>query len=197
MKKRYVLDGPPGSGKSTVLFGISDGDENHSSVNTIESMDYHCFHESVAEAHAALQRKGIDFAKEKETWLRTIVEIDRAKHAAAVDGINFYDRCFHHWKAFSEGSEIPLPDWYDDANATIRYDDPVFVVEPIESMDLTAPEIHESRRFTWEHRKAMLRQTKELYLGLGYTVIEVPVFIDGDIERNNRERIDFILGHIV
>ncbi|MDD3626339.1 MAG: hypothetical protein PHV06_03390 [bacterium] len=40
MVKRFVLNGPPGSGKSTVLFRISYGDSEGNSKNTMISLDY-------------------------------------------------------------------------------------------------------------------------------------------------------------
>lgn len=196
MKARYVLDGAPGSGKSTVLFGIADGDAEFPSMHSMVGLGYNCLYESVAEAHAALSRNGIDFSLNKEKWLRTIVEIDKAKFHQAEDGVNFYDRCFHHWKIFSVVSGIPLPDWYDEINAQVRYDAPIFIVAPVESMDLADPAIHESRRFTWQQRLEMHEATVSAYSQLGYTVVEVPMFVEGDIEDNNRKRIKHILEHI-
>lgn len=196
MIKRFVLDGPPGSGKSTLLFGCSDDESPDTPLPTVHGLGYACVHESVAQAHESLSRQGLDFAKEKELWLQTIVEIDRDKFAAAPDGIVFYDRSFHHWKLLSRASGIRLPDWYDPLNETLRYDDPIFLIAPVKSMDLTSPDIHESRRFTWDQRCAMYADTKALYTDLGYTVVDVPVFVEGDVERNNQLRIDLILEYI-
>ncbi|MDC0335765.1 ATP-binding protein [Pseudodesulfovibrio sp.] len=196
MIKRFVLDGPPGSGKTTVLFGISDGDSTGDFGQTMQGLGYNCIHESVAQAHEILKAQGIDFNKDKEAWLRTIVEIDREKFHKAAPGVNFYDRSLHHWKMLSEASGVPLPDWYEEENARVRYDDPVFIVAPVESMDLYAPDILPSRRFTWEQRVEMFGRTKAMYADRGYRVVEVPMFIDGDIEENNKRRIEHILSHI-
>ncbi len=193
MKTRYVLEGAPGSGKSTLLFGSSDGDPEFPSMHTMVGLGHNCLHESVAEAHASLSRKGIDFSLNKELWLREIVEIEKVKFHRAKDGLNFYDRCFHHWKIFSSASGIPLPDWYDEFNGQVRYDDPIFIVAPVESMDLSAPIIHESRRFTWQQRLEMHTATMKAYNQFGYSTVEVPMFVEGDIEDNNRKRIKYIL----
>lgn len=89
-------------------------------MHTIISLGYNCLHESVAKAHAVLLRKGIDFSLNKEEWLRTIVEIDKARFHQAEGGINFNDRCFNHWKIFSKIRSIPLPGWYEEFNEQIR-----------------------------------------------------------------------------
>lgn len=196
MKKRFVLDGPPGSGKSTVLFGISDGATDNGFAHTMKILGYNCIHESVAEANEIMQQKGIDFTKETDAWLQTIVEIDKDKYFSVKNGINFFDRCFHHWKLLSKVSGIKLPEWYDDLNARLKYDDPIFLIAPVESMDLTDPSIPASRRFSWDERLSIYEDTKKMYVDLGYKVIDVPVFIDGDVERNNQERIRHILKYI-
>jgi predicted ATPase len=196
LKQRYILDGPPGSGKSTVLFGLSDGDTDKSSLETMASKGYNCLHESVAQAHKILSDKGLKFDENQEFWLETIVNIDKEKFSSAEDGVNFYDRCFHHWKLFSQSSGIKLPEWYEEVNQSIRYDDPVFLVAPVKSIDLSDPSIHISRRFTWEQRLAMYEETKALYQDLNYRVIDVPMFLEGDINSNNQQRIELILNSI-
>ncbi|WP_319467789.1 ATP-binding protein [uncultured Pseudodesulfovibrio sp.] len=196
MTRRFVLDGPPGSGKTTLLFGISDDSTGTASMQTLSNRGFNCIHESVARAHAILSRKGIDFNQEKELWLRAIIEIDRDKYLTATDDINFYDRCFHHWALLSRYSGIPLPSWYDDFNAEIRYDSPIFLLAPVKSMDLTTPDVHESRRFTWEQRQDIQESTRKLYRDLGYDVVAIPMYCEGDREQNNRKRIDRILEYI-
>lgn len=196
MKKRYVLDGPPGSGKSTLLFGVSDGVEQGRSPYTLDGLGYTCVHESVAEAHDILERKNREFTREKELWLQTIVELDRDKYSAVDSPVTFFDRCFHHWQLLSDMSGIELPSWYSEMNEAIRYDNPVFLIAPVASMDLTASHIHESRRFTWQQRLEMYGRARELYMSLGYEVVEIPVYYEGDIDMNNRARIERILEHI-
>jgi len=43
---------------------------------------------------------------------------------------------------------------------------------------------------------SIYEDTKKMYVDLGYKVIDVPMFIDGDVERNNQERIRHILKYI-
>lgn len=193
MGRRYVLDGPPGSGKSTVLFGHSDGDGQSDGRPTIAGMGYACVHESVGEAHAEMTRRGLDFAGNEAQWLEIITELDREKYREAHASVTFFDRCFHHWTSLSRAADIPLPSWYAAENQSIRYDDPVFLVAPVRSMDLTDPAIHPSRRFTWEQRLTMAGALREMYRNLGYRVVDVPMFVEGDVDANNRRRIDCIL----
>lgn len=196
MKKRYVLDGPPGSGKSTLLFGGSDGVKQGKAPYTLEGLGYACIHESVAEAHEIMARKQVEFTRQKELWLQTVVELDRDKYSAVHDGVTFFDRCFHHWQLLSDMSGIGLPAWFSETNASIRYDNPIFLIAPVASFDLTASGIHESRRFSWQQRLDMYGQARGLYQSLGYKVVEIPVFYEGDIDHNNRARIARILEHV-
>jgi len=196
MARRYVLDGAPGSGKTTLLFGASDGAAHEQSLHTMVRLGYRCVHESVAQAHAILEDLGSCYVDDPALWLRTIAELDRDKFDRAGDGVTFYDRSFHHWRLLSWWQEIPLPEWYDREEARIRYESPVFLVAPIASVDLSGVDYRVSRRFTWEQRMSMHGELGRLYEGLGYRVVEVPVFHEGDLEFNNLRRIDHILAHV-
>lgn len=196
MVRRFVLDGAPGSGKSTLLFGASDGVRYESSLHTMQRLGYHCVHESVGQAHGILAERGLSFVQDKALWLETIAELDRDKFHAAEEGVNFFDRSFHHWRHLSRTMDIPLPEWYDRLDATLRYDSPIFLVAPVASFDLADESIRPSRRFTWEQRMEMHRQLGDMYRKLGYEVVEVPVFSEGNVETNNLERIDRILEHV-
>ena len=196
MIERYVLDGAPGSGKTTLLFGTSDGAEIDGALHTMVRLGHRCFHESVARAHAVLERQGTCYAENPALWLATIAGLDRDQHAQAGEGLNFYDRSFHHWKFLAELQGIDLPEWYEAENARLRYGSPVFLVAPIQSIDLSGAEYRISRRFTWAQRMDMYEQLHGLYSGLGYEVAEVPVFEEGDPETNNLRRIDFILDRV-
>lgn len=63
-------------------------------------------------------------------------------------------------------------------------------------MNLADPAIYESRRFTWQQRLEMHTATVNTYSQLGYDVVEVPMFVEGDIEDNNHKRIKCILDHV-
>jgi len=196
MIERYVLDGAPGSGKTTLLFGGSDGALIDGALHTMVRLGHRCFHESVAQAHAILEGRGTCYAEAPAQWLETIAGLDREKFGQAAEGLNFYDRSFHHWRLLAVLKGIALPDWYEAESGRLRYDSPVFLVAPIRSFDLSGGECRVSRRFTWEQRMDMHERLYRLYLDLGYAVVEVPVFEEGDQERNNLLRIDCILDHI-
>jgi predicted ATPase len=132
-------------------------------------------------------------------WFQWIVEMERQKYLSAnlKDAIYFFDRSFHHWIHFRQTLKIKLPDWYDEFNAGVRYNDPIFLFRPILSCDLTKASGDKGAHvFTEAERIESYQRTMEIYQNLNYKVIEVPIFSE-DLFENTQKRIDFILENIV
>lgn len=194
---KYVIDGPPGSGKTTLLFGKM-GKMNEETVSpSLSSLEYICVGESAAKAFFELEEKKLKPAKNRELWLARIVEMDKDNYLGANgNGVYFFDRCFHYWTYSREQQGLKLPDWYDSFNAQVRYSNPIFLCNPLRSVDLTIPSGHRTRSHTLEERQQWYQSTISIYERLGYNVVELPVFSEDNQEDNNRQRINMILNHL-
>jgi predicted ATPase len=200
MFKKYVLDGPPGSGKTTLLFGKSDETEQEVHPN-LKSLGFECITESARAVAMIMIEQGIPPENNMNLLLERIVEMGKQNYLDAHQNSNlnktyFFDRCFHHWIHFRETAKVTLPEYYDSFNSRIRFSEPIFILAPIESFDLTTPLTHRTRRFTLDQRKESYVRTKQIYLDLDYKVVDVPVFTEQNIVENNKKRMDFVLNYI-
>jgi len=197
--KKIVIDGPPGSGKTTLLFGQSDSEKKlpHPPKN-LSALGFNCLKESAAQAFFELSEKNIEPMSNNEYWFQRIVEMEKEKYLSPKleDAIYFFDRSFHHWIHFRQTLGIKLPDWYDEFNAKVRYDNPIFLFSPILSCDLTKSSGDKGAHvFTTAERLESYQRTMSIYNDLNYQVIEVPMFSE-DIFENTERRIEMILNHL-
>jgi len=197
MIKRFILDGCPGAGKTTLIFGKSDIETSNVHYPSLTDLGFVGMPESAAKAFFELQKEGIDAGKEFDKFLERIVILEKDKYTNAIEGETyFYDRSFHHWIHFRKSAGVNLPKWYDEFNAQIRYSEPVFLLQPVLSFDMTKPGIGgKTRIFTIEDRLEAYKRSKNIYEDLGYKIIEIPVFFE-EPETNNITRREIILKHI-
>ena len=98
-----------------------------------------------------------------------------------VEGVAFYDRGIPDSFAYLEQGGLEIPPHYIEATQTYGYEKEVFITPPwpaIYQMD-------EERKETFEQATALYNRLREIYLKLGFDVIELPL---GSIN----ERIAFI-----
>ncbi len=196
MNKKYVLDGPPGAGKTTLMHGKVNDDEQLIYPN-LESLGFECVSESARAVAMEMLGQGIPPEKNMNQFLERIIKMGKQNYLDSnQDKTYFFDRCFHHWIHFRQTANVDLPEWYDKFNSEIRFSEPIFIFAPVESFDLTTPTTHRARRFTLDQRRASYSRTKQIYLDLNYRIVEVPIYTETDIRENNKRRIDLILNYI-
>lgn len=193
---RLVIDGTAGCGKTTFLTGSSTiyPDEQH--YQCIRDQGYSVFSELIRGAIRARKAQGVDPFSDLEDFFRICVEraIDFYQHAEGNKGIYFYDRGLPYLKIMSQRYGYQMPYTFDELCQKYRYDNPVFVFAPIVSHDMRFPKPNEDKGkgYTLEERLKQHQLVMEVYKNLGYDVVEVPVYNDGDIAMNNAKRLSFI-----
>ena len=107
--------------------------------------------------------------------------------------INFYDRGIYFLEVVANRYNQKLPQKYYDFCKEHRYDDPVFIFEPILSIDMTKPHETDNKQkvYTLEQRIQQHNMILNLYKRNGYKVVEVPLKSENPYE-NNLYRLNFI-----
>ena len=114
-------------------------------------------------------------------------------NSALNNTINFYDRGIFFLELFAKRYEQQLPQLYFDFCKNHFYDNPVFVFEPILSIDMTHPHVTDNKQkcYTIEDRIRQHHDVISLYKKWGYNVIEVPLGSNNPNDSNNF-RLNFI-----
>ena len=201
MITRYVVDGPKGAGKTTLLFGESD--DNESPKKTIKpnlsGLSFKCIREPAVSIYKELKQEGIHPIDNFELFVGKVVEKERERYLKAnkQNEIYFFDGSFHNWTYFKDNYNTKLPEWYDSFNGQVRYSNPIFLLSPILSLDLISPKGEEFiTPITIKERINSYNIIKNSYSKLGYDIIEIPVYNDGNIKENNKKRIEHIMKEI-
>ena len=164
MGRRFVITGPPGSGKTPLI--------EH--LRTMGSIGV----EEPARAVLAEQRAiGVDriFDTDPQRFVDLMLAraIEDFERTATSDRRVFFDRGIPDHIGYAKlfGLDTSAA---QRAALTCRYDDPVFALP-------SWPEIYTTdgdRRMTVEHAAAFGEHVREVYVDLDYTVVDVPI---GDI----------------
>lgn len=112
---------------------------------------------------------------------------------ANVGTINFYDRGIYYLEIMAKRYGCTMPSEYDDFCSRFHYDNPVFIFEPIKSLDMTHPHSTDNKQkvYTWEDRVRQHHEIVKLYEKKGYETVIVPLKSD-DPYRSNDYRVRFI-----
>jgi predicted ATPase len=199
MIKKYVIDGCRGAGKTTLLFGTSPGTESSTYPN-LQSLGFECISESIHTVITDMIRQDKSSQDNLPLIFENTLKLDRQKYLnlsqeSNENKIYFFDRCFYSWTEVMKRKNISLPLWYNQLNSELQFSNPIFILEPIQSFDLTTNN-YKIRSCTLEKRQKEYADTKQMYFNLGYDVVEVPVFAEQNAAENNKRRIDLILKHI-
>lgn len=98
-------------------------------------------------------------------------------NSASNNTINFYDRGIYFLELLAKRYDQQLPQSYFDFCKDYLYDNPVFIFEPILSIDMTHPHETDNKQkcYTVEDRIRQHRDVIDLYKKWGYDIIEVPL----------------------
>ncbi|MBN1157474.1 AAA family ATPase [Candidatus Woesearchaeota archaeon] len=195
--KRYIFDGASGSGKTVLLSGKSlqepnapvyDGFQNENGIVV--------FPESIPIVLSEIERAGGDPSDTNQRTVLRMIHKDLENYLSAVDpnSVYMFDRGlpFELLLKFNPYSRRKHPTarcFYNIVKH--RYSNPVFVLEPIKSFDLSNSELI-GRRYTLEERLTFHNFLKIYYRLIGYDVVEIPTFSD-DIHESLRLRKDRIM----
>jgi predicted ATPase len=161
VKKRIVITGGPGTGKSSI-------------IKNLEREGYECFHEISREITAAAQREGVAqlFLAQPLLFSQKLLEarISQYHAATAIPGnIVFIDRGIPDVVAYMEYFGTSYPPEFIEACSSYKYDK-VFLLPPWQEIYLTDNERYES----FDQAVKIYEQLKLSYLSNGYSTIEVP-----------------------
>lgn len=199
MAIRYVLDGPAGSGKTTLIFGRSHEDPQSTHYECLVGKGYKGLTESVMEVWNDMVRKGRPPYEYFNNALQLIIEREVEKYYSVKgDNTCFFDRGLPHHEIFDNRHGAKLPNNFGQLCNDLRYSDPIFLLEPIPMLDLSKPRKSDPNRlriFSLEHRRWAYETTKKLYQKRGYEIVVLPVFSD-DFGENHRQRMKLIFKTI-
>jgi len=194
---RIVIDGAPGSGKTTFIScNFLDPVRKRCSINTcnLSNLGYKVFTEMVEEAVIETKKINKFPPNTAERWdilFRLILNNGIKKFQEGADyKISWYDRGIPFLKTFAESNGQVLPQWIQDEICKYKYDY-VFVFEPIKSFDLSKKDNGKFRTLTLEDRLYEHELTISSYKSLDNNVFSVPVFSD-DLSVNFEKRYQFI-----
>lgn len=190
---RIVIDGTLGSGKTTFLSGTSPAEPDRR-YPSIADLGYPVFAELIRGTVDERLKKTSNPFDDWDDFFRIAIERAEDQYlAGAGHSYAFYDRGLPFLGVMAGRYGVPLPQRYYDACESLRYDDPVFVFLPVESIDYGSPRPGEIRAstFSLEERISQHDQTVEAYGALGYQIELVPI-LDPDKERCILRRLEFV-----
>lgn len=194
---RIVIDGAPGSGKTTFIScNFLDPVRKQCSFSTrnLSSLGYQVFTEMVEESVIETKKIGKFPPNNVDRWniLFKLILNNGIKHynEGASYNMSWYDRGLPFLKTFAKANGQILPTSILDEIPKYKYDY-VFIFEPIESFDLSKANNGKFRTLTFEDRLYEHELTIASYKSLGHEVFSVPVFTD-NLADNFEKRYQFI-----
>lgn len=196
---RIIIDGTVGAGKTTLITGRSQRDPKNKKYPGLSDMGYPVFTDMMTDVIRMMRDRGIsDPAQDWKTFFE--IAVDRCiddYNKAEKNQINFYDRGIYFLEMMSERYKQELPKRYYEFCEMYQYDNPVFIFQPILSIDMTKPHKTDNQQkvYTVEQRILQHSAILHLYEKKGYEVIEVPLNSE-DAYENNLYRLNFIKERI-
>lgn len=176
---RIIIDGTVGAGKTTLITGNSQRDVEHKKYLGLSELGFPVYTDLITNVIKELRNRGIsDPSLDWNLFFDVAVKHCISNYNSASNNtINFYDRGIYFLELLAKRYDQQLPQLYFDFCKDHLYDNPVFIFEPILSIDMTQPHETDNKQkcYTVEDRIRQHRDVIDLYKKWGYEVIEVPL----------------------
>ena len=173
-KKRIVLSGGPGTGKTTLL-------------NELIAAGHHCFKEisrEIIDREVKLKSDILPWDN-LEAFTSEVIKGRKQQFNMAEDGMNFYDRSIIDSLAYMRKDKLTIKEEWFNLGKLLRYDEMVFITPPWEEIYT----IDAQRKESYQTLLALHEVLINSYNEFGYTVQIIP---KGSV----KERLKFILDRI-
>lgn len=193
---RFVIDGAPGSGKTTILFGRTADEKGKIQIPCLSDYGFKIIPESITSV-------ADDMRNESKVPTDCLDEfIARTIKKSINESLGEYDFCilerglpgdFFIEEVFGK----KMPEEYHKFCELVQYESPIFILEPIRDFDMSPANknLRKGRVATLEQRINFFKKTKEIYKSLGYEIEVIPNY-DKDIYINTEKRIKHIMNFI-
>ena len=190
---RIVIDGTVGSGKTTILRGESNRDSLHRKFQCFQDDGFPVFGDLITNVIAEMRSMGIpDPRHDWKQFFERVTQLGiQYYNNAKPDTINFYDRGIYYLEIMANRYDQKMPDLYYDFVSSFKYDEPIFLFEPIPSLSMLNPhpEDNEQKVYTLSERYVQQGTVWSIYERYHYkNIISVPIYSD-DIKESIQMRI--------
>ena len=192
---RYVFDGAPASGKSTILVGRSHIDPEDVMYDLcLRNRGFKVFDDSIAEVMGEIRKEGKSPRSCADEILKRVVYKEIQKYNLAKEGdLYIYNKGLHGYEIVPKRLGGSLPEEFNGLCEELKYSSPILLFEPILGHDISTPDGRDTARtFTSEDRLKMHQELKDIYQRWNYEVIEIPIF-SKDKDKNLELRIQKVL----
>jgi len=191
---RIVIDGAPGSGKSTFLGTKYASELREKGIPTVIEKNYTVFPELMRGSLDEGINIGIVPPRTINHWNQLFQLIFKKAedqyNSGAGNDIFWYDRGMPYLYVLGHSFDIYPDETVMKSMRHFKYDY-VFIFEVIESYDLSKNAPGKFSLLSLEDRYNRHQKTIDIYRKLGHTVYEVPVFSD-DLKVNFEKRFEYI-----
>jgi len=190
---RIIIEGAPGSGKSTLVNGECQFDDPREYDN-LAARGFQVLPESAATADAQLGTRGLPWTilDLKAAFL----ELEIQRHTETEEGLWVFDKALPGYMTFFQYGPFGWRDDYYEAVARLRYDSPVLLLDPIPSVNMETEQCRQRNKYlSLEDRWRIGADLRRIYDRLGYNIMRIPNLYDDPV-KNNDARLERVVDFL-